>query len=305
MQALAPIILFVYNRPEHTLRTLESLEANSLSADSDLYIFADGPKRPEDKDLCEQIRRTREVIHSKKWCRNVHVTESTVNKGLSVSVVEGVSAVIGKQGTAIVLEDDHVTSPYFLQFMNDALLAYRDEQEVACISGYIYPVKGKLPETFFLKGADCWGWATWKDRWDLYRSDGQQLLEELEKKELNPAFDFDNTYPYTQMLRDQIAGKNDSWAIRWYAAAFLAGKYCLYPGVSLVKNIGTDGSGIHSGFSDRHDVQLSQKKIRVEKIPVKEDRNAKESVKKYFTTLGAKPGMMKKIKDKIKSIVKK
>jgi hypothetical protein len=286
----APVILFVYNRPEHTRRTLTSLKQNKSSEETVLYIFADGPSRPADQDLQEKIRQTREVIREEKWCAVVHISESTVNKGLSASIVTGVNEVIAKHGRAIILEDDHVTSPYFLQFMNDALELYKERTEVACISAYIYPVKGRLPETFFLKGADCWGWATWADRWKLYEPDGAKLLKELTDKGLRSAFDFDNSYPYTAMLEDQIAGKNDSWAIRWYAAAFLQNRYCLYPGLSLVRNIGTDGSGIHSGISESHHGEMAPAPVKVELLsPIADHAQAREVVKKYFRSLGKLP----------------
>ena len=124
----------------------------------------------------------------------------------------------------IVLEDDLVTSPHFLQYMNDGLGIYERDDRVISIHGYSYPVHGKLPETFFLRGADCLGWATWKRGWDLFEDDGQRLLNELERRNLTRSFDFDGSYPYTQMLRDQIAGSNSSWAVRWYASAFLRDK---------------------------------------------------------------------------------
>ena len=123
-------------------------------------------------------------------------------------------------GRVIVLEDDLECSP-FLQFMNRALDVYADDHRVISISGYIYPIKGDFTGDVFLRGADCWGWATWKRGWDLFRSDGNALLSELQSRQLSAAFDFDGSYPYTEMLTDQVNGKNDSWAIRWYASAFL------------------------------------------------------------------------------------
>jgi len=132
--------------------------------------------------------------------------------------------------------------------MNDGLRIYENEDEVISIHSYLYRVRTKLPDTFFLRGADCSGWATWKRGWDLFEPDGKVLLQKLIETNQSEAFDFGGNYPYTQMLIDQIEGKTNSWAIRWYASAFVNNKFTLYPGKPLVSNIGGDGTGINSGF---------------------------------------------------------
>lgn len=284
MNNLAPIILFVYNRPQHTLQTLEALSKNELAQDSILYIFADGIKKNASDETIAKINETRTIIKSKPWCKEVHVIERTENFGLAKSVIEGVTQIINQYGKVIVLEDDLVTSPYFLQFMNDALAKYENESSVACISAYIYPAK-QLPELFFIKGADCWGWATWKKAWNVFEPDGTKLLHELCHKKLEHQFDFQGTYPYTQMLRDQIAHKNDSWAIRWYASCFLKNMLCLYPGKSLITNIGLDGSGVHSGVSKNYKSALTTHAVAVKDIPVEENTIALQSIKNYFASI--------------------
>ena len=296
---LAPVILFVYNRPEHTERTLEALMQNELATQSDLFIIADGPKQGASEEVLKEISRVKAVINKKKWCKKVTIIESEINKGLAESVIEGVTKIVNEFGKVIVLEDDMITSPYFLRFMNDALNVYESDNDVVCISGYIYPVKGKLPETFFIKGADCWGWATWKRGWNDFEKDGKKLLNEIENKKLNSEFDFDNSYKYTQMLRDQVNGKNSSWAIRWYASAFLKNKYCLYPGISMVQNIGIDGSGTHSGNSDKWNVAIANKPVNVKPIPVKENVAAKKLIISYFNESNKNESIVKKLAAKI------
>src|SRR5262249_35869456 len=152
------------------------------------------------------------------------------NFGLAQSIVQGVSGTVAQHGRIIVLEDDMVTSPHFLTYMNQALDKYADEARVVSIHGYVYPVEQPLPETFFLPGADCWGWATWKRGWSCFNPDGQFLLNELKRQKLIRDFDFNGAFPYSEMLQAQIKGANDSWAVRWYASALLAGKLTLYPG---------------------------------------------------------------------------
>jgi putative methyltransferase (TIGR04325 family) len=166
--------------------------------------------------------------------------------------------------------------------MNEGLEIFEDDEKVISIHGYIYNIK-ELPEIFFIRGADCWGWATWKRGWDLFEKDGKKLLYELEKRKLTKLFDFNGAYPYTEMLRDQIAGKNNSWAIRWYASAFLLEKLTLYPGTSLVKNIGIDGSG--TNFKSEitwMDVELSTKPITIKKIPAVENQEARKKMENFF-----------------------
>jgi glycosyltransferase involved in cell wall biosynthesis len=298
---LAPIILFAYNRPEHTRRTLESLKQNVLADESVLFIYIDGPKPDASTEQVKQIDAVKEVAKSEKWCKEVYIVQSETNKGLAGSVIKGVTETVDKYGSVIVMEDDLVSDTYFLKFMNDALNIYENESDVVCATGYIYPVTKPLPETFFLKGADCWGWATWKRAWGLLETDGNKLLKELETKDLTKDFDFGNSYPYLQMLKDQIAKKNNSWAILWYASAYLKNKYCLYPGHSLIHNIGVDGSGTHSGTSTEFDVKLRNAEVRVEKKEIKETKGTKEIIGDYFREVRGmnNEGFLKKLLRKI------
>lgn len=270
----APVALFVYNRPWHTRQTVEALLANAEAADTDLYIFSDAAKN-EQADMA--VSEVRSYIHGITGFISVHIIEREANFGLAKSIIEGVSLICKQHGQVIVLEDDMVTSPYFLKFMNDGLEFYENDERVISISGYVYPIKKSLPETFFLRGADCWGWATWKRGWELFEQDGQYLLEELTRKKLADKFDFDNSYPYMKMLRAQIAGKNNSWAIRWYASAFLKNKLTLYPGKSLVRNIGMDDSGTHCSSAVAHEVDLARALVRVGTVPVEESTSARQA----------------------------
>ena len=214
--------------------------------------------------------------------KSVEVIRRASNMGLAKSIIGGVTELCRRHGLAIVVEDDLVTSPYFLRYMNEALALYQDCPEVISIHGYVYPVKEALPETFFIKGADCWGWATWQRGWALFNQEGSRLLAELEQRHLTAEFDFNGTFAYTDMLRQQIAGANDSWAIRWYASAFLRDKLTLYPGRSLVQNIGLDASGVHCGQSGSYQVCLTERPVRVERLPLAEDPRARGEFEAYF-----------------------
>ena len=276
---LSPIALFVYNRLSHTIRTVEALKANILAAESELFIFADGVKNEESR---AKVAEVREYIKTISGFKKVTVEEKENNVGLANSIISGVTKIVNKYEKVIVVEDDLVTSKYFLQYMNDGLDFYENEEKVISIHSYIYPVKRNLSETFFIKGADCWGWATWKRGWNLFNPDGKFLLEQLKAKNLTKKFDFDGRYSYTKMLEDQIAGKNNSWAIRWYASAFLADKLTLYPGKSLVVNIGFDGSGTHCGSSEDTRINAYDQKITIKQIPVIQSELARNAIKHYF-----------------------
>ena len=175
-----------------------------------------------------------------------------------------------------------IVSPHFLTYMNDSLERYQNDDRVISIHGYVYPVDQELPETFFLKGANCWGWATWRRGWNLFNPDGQYLFDKIKRNNLSKQFNFNNSFDYMKMLCDQINGLNDSWAIRWYASAFTANKLTLYPGKSFVQNIGFDSSGTHCRSTSRFDVLLNNSYSGLETVNVVESSQAVKSFERYF-----------------------
>jgi hypothetical protein len=291
----APIALFVYNRLSHTQQTIHALKKNALAKESDLFIFADGVKSASDS---EKVSALRNYLLTIDGFNSVTVTESHTNQGLANSIINGISRVLENHEEIIVLEDDMVTSPYFLTYMNQALSIYQSCEDVISIHGYIYPVKHSLPETFFLKGADCWGWATWKRGWALFEADGAKLLKELKQKKLTNEFDFNGSYGFTKMLVKQIKGQNNSWAIRWYAAAFLKNKLTLYPGRSLVNNIGNDTSGTHSWDSERFEHSSLAQTISLKFQDPKENLEAKKIIGAFLKT--TEPFVAQKVIAKLK-----
>jgi hypothetical protein len=270
----APIALFAYRRPEHLKSCLTSLLQNPEASSTALWIFCDGPRSPAEADATQKVR---ELARATGGFSSVTVIERPRNIGLAASVISGVAEVLDSADRVIVVEDDLVVSPDFLGYMNQGLDLYADVPEVVSIHGFTYAVGTKLPQSFFLRGADCWGWATWRRGWAVFNPDGQALLTELDSRSQGLTFDFDGAYPYRQMLVDQVAGKVDSWAIRWNASAFLANKLTLYPGNSLVENIGQDGSGTHSGSSDSHRSMFGRMTLPLERIPVQESSDAREA----------------------------
>lgn len=276
---LAPIVLFTYNRLWHTMQTVEAMKKNELADQSEFFIFSDGPKNEKDE---EKVKQLREYLRTIKGFKRITIIERDRNFGLANNIIDGVTRIVNEYGKIIVLEDDLITSPYFLKFMNEALEIYKDEEKVVSIHGYIYPIKD-LPETFFIRGADCWGWATWKRAWFLFEPDGQKLLRKLKEKNLQKEADFNNSYGFTKMLKDQINGKNDSWAVRWYMSAFLEDKLTLYPGKSFVQNIGFGDEATHTkGEITFFKTELIEYFTPLRKIEVKEDLVARKKIEDFL-----------------------
>ena len=247
--ALAPIVLFVYNRPEHTRRTVEALSANRLAPQSRLIVFSDGPRNDRARVAVEEVRR---YVDSIEGFASVETVKRERNQGLAASVISGVTRVVEEYGRVIVLEDDLITSPYFLDYMNEGLELYQDDKEVASVQAHMFPLKSAaaLRCSFFLPFPGSWGWGVWSRSWCLFNPDAEYLLGEIRRRRLSRSFDLDRSYPYTRLLEQQVAGRVDSWAIRWYASLFLLGKKSLFPYRSFVVNIGFDGSGRHCGSFD-------------------------------------------------------
>lgn len=248
---LAPIAFFAYRRPEHTLESLESLAQNQEAAQSELFIFCDGAKRPEDENA---VRQVREVVRRQHWCGTVHIIERDHNWGLANSIIDGVTELCSRYGRVIVIEDDLVLSPFFLNFMNQALNLYEDELQVMQISGFMFPVEIKAQsDAVFLPLSSCWGWATWERAWKQFDMEmsGYPVLKANEK--LRNKFDLDGYYPYFKMLERQIKQEVDSWGIRWYLSVFLKKGLVLFPSKSFVQNIGFDGSGQHHSTKSQPD----------------------------------------------------
>ncbi len=275
----APVALFVYKRPEHAMRTIKALKRNPLAKKTDLFIFSDAPKKESDANSVMEVRKMLKKVNGFK---SVKIIERKTNYGLAKSIIDGTTRLTNRYGKAIIVEDDLLTSRHFLGYMNDALEMYKNDADVASIHAYVYPVNAVLPQTFFLRGADCWGWATWKRAWKMFEPDGKKLFEELKKQKLITRFDYGGYANFSKMLKNQIEKKNDSWAIRWHASMFLKNMLTLYPSKSLVFNIGNDASGTHTDDTRIFDVELNNKPFELKKIEVKENEEAFNEFKKFF-----------------------
>ncbi|MDQ1141079.1 glycosyltransferase [Pedobacter agri] len=281
MQNLAPIALFVYNRPQHTERTIKFLQQNDLATESRLFIFSDGAKSPADED---KVAKVRAIINKVDGFKSVKVFERKTNAGLANSVIEGVTKLVDDYEQVIVFEDDLISSPHTLTYFNDALNHYRNDQKVMHIGAYMYPLKDEnLPQTFFYRAATSWGWATWGRAWKNFEPNIDTLMKQFDKKK-RAAFSIENKMNFWKQMQEFKKGKNNSWAIRWYASIFLKGGLTLNPSQSLVNNIGHDGTGVHSGINDIYNVVINPKPITKFPDVIEEDKKAYQTIKKFLAS---------------------
>ncbi len=264
---LAPIILFVYNRPWHTQQTVEALQKNELASESVLYVFADGEKPYATEEQRENIAQVRNYIRTISGFKEVHIEEAEQNKGLANSVISGVTKIINKYGKVIVVEDDIVTHRYFLRYMNDALDFYEKDSRIYMIGGF--RLGFKIPwcythDVFIVHRSCSWGWATWKNRWitadwaisDYCSFSNDKIQIDRFCRGGNDMF---------LMLQNQMNGKLDSWAIRWDYCMYKHDAYCLWPKYSMAQNIGFDGSGVHCG----NDIRKEDSALQLQDMPYK------------------------------------
>ena len=243
--------MFAYNRPNHLVRCLNSLLTNPESSESSLHIFVDGPKSDLDEELVEQCVKISQGIDGFK---SLKVVVNDENLGLARSIRKGVTSIFKDYDTIIVIEDDLVIASTALSFLNSGLDKYGSSDKVASIQLFQYPVKVELEEPVFLRGADCWGWATWKKNWENVDFDPENLLNQLSQNRND--FNLDGSARFYEMLQDLALQAIDSWAICWHASMYLEEKISLYPPKSLCLNTGSDGSGTHASSVDYFSVTL-------------------------------------------------
>lgn len=275
----APICLFVYNRPQETSRLLQSLSSCAEAPDSELYVFSDGAKTDKDKACVDAVRKL--FLHLDGFKR-VIVKEQEHNQGLANSVINGVTELLTHNDSVIVLEDDLEVSSDFLSFMNEALTTYRGRKDIWSISGYTPQID--IPsdyhsDIFLVQRPQCWGWATWRDRWQLvdWRVSQSKIL-----RDRNCRNDFNQGgNDLSRTLAIWQKGRIDAWAIRWVFAAWLHHTWTVNPVCSKVKNSGFADNATHAGWHDqRHAVELNNTPVQCD-IGVQPDARICQSFKQH------------------------
>jgi GT2 family glycosyltransferase len=279
---LAPIILFVFNRLEHTINTLEALKKNILAKDSNLIIYSDAANKKED---CKKVNQVRKYISNISGFKSIKVIKRKKNYGLAKSIKNGITHVINKYRKAIILEDDILTSKFFLSFMNDSLSFYKNDKKIWHINGWNYPsFKVNKNDVYADRMMNCWGWSTWKDRWTKVNFDVNKILNKFNKKKI---YEF-NLNESENFYHHLLANKKEeikTWAIFWQATIFLNKGLCIRPKVSYTHNIGFDNSGVHCSYlmiNNYKNHRLNQKeKIKLIKFK-KENAESIKSVMSFY-----------------------
>lgn len=301
---LSPIVLFVYNRPWHTQQTIEALQENELASESEIFIYSDAPKNDGAK---ASVLEVRELIKNVTGFRKITVIKRDKNWGLAASIIDGVTTIINQYGKIIVLEDDLVTSPYFLKYMNDALEFYQDEENIYSITGFSFSSEFmKFPnyfddEVYLNIRPMSWSWATWKKEWDGIDWNVQDFSDFISSREKESQFNRGGT-DLTNMLKMQMNGQLDSWYIRWSYNAFKKGKLTVYPRVSLVNNVGHDNTGVHCGADPRNIYSHLELNSGIN-IKMVKNITVNPSIVNNFNKAFNTP-LLSKIKRQIKSILK-
>jgi|ETNmetMinimDraft_33_1059910.scaffolds.fasta_scaffold25675_2 hypothetical protein len=297
---ISPLVIFAFNRPKYLEKCLKSLKLNKLSRQTITYFFIDYPKLEKDfKNYNKVIKIVRETNIFKKKI----IIQRKYNYGLKKNILNGIDYVLKKNETIIVLEDDLYLSKYFLDYMNKYLNFFKNSKNIASIHGYCYPIdKKNLNNFFLLRGADCWGWATWRRAWKYYNDDNLMLAKKIKSKNEIDTFNFNNSFNYYEMLFNR---SSSIWAINWYASAFIKNMFTLYPKNSYVRNMGNSGLGTHSNKIDkRFDISLC-KSFKFEKLVIAEDVNARKKFEEFFKyNFKKKYIFLKKIKNLIVSMKK-
>lgn len=291
MNNLAPIVIFSYDRPDHLKQTLDALAKNDLAKESELYIYCDGAKEITSERVSEleserireyqkRIEENRKVAHAATGFKSLKVIEREKNIGLKANIVGAVTEIVNKYGRIITLEDDIVTSPGYLRFMNEALELYKDDEQVMHISGYMWPHRLPLPETFFYEVPyPGGGWATWARAWRYYNDDAAELYHFWENRwdEFNK---FGADYLQKQLVAN-YEGRMNTWFIKWHAVLLQRGGLTFYPGNSLTNNIGFDFTATNSGVTNRFDV-VPVDSIGVKRVPIREHRLAAHEIYAFY-----------------------
>jgi hypothetical protein len=243
MSNLSPVCLFVFNRLHETQLTVEALRQNYLASETELVIFSDGSKNELTQAKVEAVRQYLPTITGFK---SVEIIESPENKGLANSIISGVTQLLDRFGKVIVLEDDLITTPNFLNYMNQALEYYQNDQNIQSISGYSLVISDQSNEVYFQVRPGSWGWATWENRWSNEIFDKEKIRQVLssDKKALM-LFKLKCGADIGRMLLGSINNRNDSWYVRWAFDHFRKNHYSVFPVRSYVINIGHQADATH------------------------------------------------------------
>lgn len=283
----APIVMFVYNRADHFTQTYEALAKCPEAKNSILYVFSDGAKNDKAKPQVEHVRQTAKDFAGRNVFQDVIITESPDNKGLAKSIIDGVTKVLDEYGKAIIIEDDNLSSPYLLNYLNRALDFYADDKSVGALSGYTPQIQ--FPDDYHhdvftsYRSCSCC-WATWRDRWQNIDWNLEHFSEFVSNKEAVRRLSLTGNDRLIRLYR-QTKGNGSSWSVRFGAHLVANNMLTVYPRYSYVQNIGCDEMGTHSQVKDAESMAVDLSKAipnpKIEKVPF--DLVIQKSLKQHYS----------------------
>tara|TARA_B000000532_G_C18845811_1_gene397180 strand:+ start:316 stop:1248 length:933 start_codon:yes stop_codon:yes gene_type:complete len=278
-QHLAPILLFAYNRPDHFKKTIKALKKNKLASLSHLIIHCDGKKNKDDRKVDLVVKIAKSVQGFKK----IQVIVQKKNLGLKKSIILNVSKFIKKHKKLIILEDDMVTSKAFLNFMNSSLIYFQNKKKIWHISGHSHFNINNKKDIYFSTYMNCWGWATWEDRWKNLDINTKRIFDTFNSdRNLKTKFDISKFSKFSNQIEDNYNKKINTWAVFWHWTIFKYKKLCVNPSKTFVQNIGRDGSGIHKDISFFFKIDLNNKLNYKLKIKILENKLFKTKLKNFY-----------------------
>ncbi|ASY22052.1 glycosyltransferase [Candidatus Planktophila versatilis] len=287
-----PIAVFGFIRHEELSNCLSSLENNEGASEFPVYIFIDGPRTESD---LEPLKKSCAVASGVWGFKSVEVKFNNRNLGLSNSIRAGLDSIFKLHDSVIVIEDDLVLHSKFLDFMVIGLEKYSSEKLVASVQGFSL-INQTSDQSYFIQGADCWGWATWRDRWESICWDSDALITQIKKSGKTKAFNFENTYNFMRLLELNSRKEIDSWAILWQASMFLQGKMSLYPPFNLVLNEGFGNGATHSELVPQNLPMLSTRNSWTYPTKVMMDAGNYEKVVNAYSGFIPKRHLLRRIK---------
>ena len=237
------LVVFAYDRPGHLERCLTSLQANLDSAAIRTFIYIDGPKELEDSRNHDEVFEIAKKFKERN--PNSEIIASPINLGLRTAIITATTDLFLTYEALIIVEDDLILAQDFLSFMLSCIKKFKNDKTISSISGF---AESRFPpfvatDLIAARRQSCWGWATWRDRWNAITWDTPLHDDGLIKNDLINlnAIGWD----LAKIYGDQISRKISSWAITFDAHAARLGLRSLQPRYTLVQNLGMDGSGTH------------------------------------------------------------
>ena len=301
---LAPIILIVYNRPLHTQKAIDSLLKNKYSSESNLFVFSDNAFLKSDK---QKVQEVRSYIKTIKGFKKVTMIERERNWGMTNNIIDAVTQIVNQYSKVIVLEDDVLVHPLFIQYMNQSLEMYMYDNIVFGITGYLDPLKNKHIQnnTFFHRYPSCWGWGTWKRAWLKFDINLRAQIYLIHKNQELKRFSFNSANMILDQVKKNLSGYYFTYQIRWYASCFNQGGIFLHPAESLTTNIGFDGTGDRCGNDNTNITQqlFKGKELLLKRIPISEQISIRKQYENFYINLTYENNFKRKMKDIIKTFL--